>query len=76
MKIIRNVSASNPSKCNMSVKGFFGNLKGEVVYVVDGPSSPGYAVLISSKLIGGATDFYQACDMLLTELKIIKTNFI
>jgi hypothetical protein len=72
MKIIRNISSSDPTKCKMIAKGFFGNVKGEVIYVADG-LEPGYAVIINNKLIGGGSNFYHVCNMLLDELKIVKT---
>lgn len=77
MKIIRNISSTNPYKCNMVAKGFFGNVKGEVKYVDYGIISLntkcGFVVLKNNKMVGSSTDFSSACDMLLDELNIIKT---
>ena len=80
MRIHRTISSSEPSKCAMNVKGFFGNLKGEVKYFDYGSemlkSKTGYFVLVGGTIKGAATDFYHACDMLLDDLKIIKTKCV
>lgn len=77
MKIRRTMSSIDPSKCFMNVKGFFGNVKGEVKYFDYGSemlqAKTGYFVVVGGQAVGAATDFYHACDMLLDELKIIKT---
>jgi hypothetical protein len=79
MKITRNISSVNPSKCHMIVKGLFGNIKGEVRYA-DYPIAAlcdknGYFILKNGVMIGAATDFYHACDALLNELKIVTNTY-
>jgi hypothetical protein len=77
MKITRNISSAHPSKCHMIAKGFFGNVKGEVKYA-DYPiqaleGKPGYFIIKNGEMVGAATDFYHACDLLLNELGVIRT---
>lgn len=80
MHIIRNISSSNPEKCNMIAKGFFGTVKGEVQYAnypIEGLNNKnGYFILKNGEMVGAATDFVHACDMLLNELGIVKTNCV
>lgn len=80
MKITRTISFNDPSNCSMKVKGFLGNLKGEVKHCDYGiqmlKNKTGYFVLVGGNVKGAATDFYHACDMLLDELKIIKTECV
>lgn len=81
MKIIRSISAAHPSKCHMVAKGFFGNVKGEVKYdnyamqygFKDMSKLEGYFVIVNGELKGSNTDFYDACNMLLDSLGIVKT---
>lgn len=88
MKITRKISSAHPEKCSMIVKGFFGNIKGRVFYgnecdffpskfdckLKDPEARNGYLVHPSHKgAIGFCTDFDMACNMLLEELKIVKT---
>lgn len=76
MNIERTISSISPDKCHMVVKGFFGNVKGEVKAFSSGDKMWYRVFTKNDKFIGQATDFYMACDMLLTEMKIIKTNFV
>ncbi len=72
MKITRTISSAHPNKCHMIAKGFFGNVKGEVLYGTN-IEEEWYDVIVKGNRIGQATDFLHACDMLLNELGIVKT---
>jgi hypothetical protein len=80
MKIIRDISSTRPELCNMVVRGWFGNVKGEVKYAnypIDGIGGKrGYFIIRNDEMVGAATDFYHACDALLNELGIVKTTFV
>jgi hypothetical protein len=86
MRIIREISSSNPEKCRMVAKGLFGRVKGEVKYsyctdkhfkgvygITFLNDEPGYFVMVNGDMIGAASDFHAACDMLLQELGVFKT---
>lgn len=76
MRITKYISGFDPAICKMQVRGFFGNLKGEVVYANYGINmlggKNGYFVLINGGCRGAATEFNAACNMLLEDLKIMK----
>lgn len=82
MKIIRNVS-TKPENCSMVIKGFFGNIKGEVKYGIETFEREyglqpifeyGYKIFVNNVNTGFCTDFYHACFIILDEMKIIKNN--
>jgi hypothetical protein len=55
----------------MVAKGFFGKVYGEVRF--DWHTGSGYQVVVGGKITGSASDFFAACDMLLGDLKVVKT---
>lgn len=71
MRIKRVISSINPSMCQMVAKSFFGNVIGEVRH--DWPKGSGYVVIVRGEITGGASDFMVACNMLLDDLKVVKT---
>ena len=92
MKITRTLSSIRPENCSVIAKGFFGNIIGEVKYsfsalsglsgfegsygiqMLDG--KPGYFVIVRGRVVGAATDFHMASDMLMGELKVFQTVFV
>lgn len=81
MKITRNIS-TKPENCSMVIKGFFGNVKGEVKYgnnfwereydIED--IETGYLIYVNGIYTGFCTNFDHACFIILDEMKIIKNN--
>lgn len=80
MKITRTISSLHPEKCSMTVRGWFGREIGRIKYAdygIEGlGGKKGYFILVKGQMVGAATDFYHACDQLLNDLKIIKTECV
>ena len=87
MKITRTLSSIRPENCSVIAKGFFGNIIGEVKYsysdmfigaygsygIESLGGKPGYFVIVRGRVVGAATDFHMASDMLMGELKVFET---